>query len=455
MTSIRSRLLISQMLAVVLTAGLVMLLTARLAWEGFNSVRDLGLEQIAETVLRHDETVVPPESTAGTNASDDSSMLEKRWFPDSQYLAHFVSQIWGPDGELIYSSLPEVGPPRQDAGHHIVLWNGQSWRIFTLPENELTVQVAVTTHIRRQQFYDLLFWLTVPLVLLVGGLGSLIYLVVTRSLKPIETIGQQVARQDPARLDRLPTEALPAEVVPLVQALNQLLDRMDALLSSQKRLLADTAHELNTPLAAVRLQGQLVRKAPEHERQAALDDLDQGILRIGRVVAQLLQLARLEPQAARPSFAEVPLHELTRQAVVDFSAQATQAGLDLGLTACDPVTVWGDEHALRALLDNLLDNAIRYACGGRRVDVALQVQAGVAVIEVSDDGPGIAEADRERVLERFVRLHPQRPDGSGLGLAIVARTVGLHHGRLQLLTSAAGGLRVRVELPVAKPEPPA
>ncbi|TNF54771.1 MAG: HAMP domain-containing histidine kinase [Burkholderiales bacterium] len=452
MMSIRTRLLAWHMLALVMTAGVVMFLTSRLIWEGFNSVRDLGLEQIAETVLRHDETLGPTPPGVKPRVSDDSSMLEKRWFPDEEYLAYFVSQIWGANGKLVYSSLPEVGPPQQSAGHHIVSWNGQSWRVYTVPKDALTVQVAVTTHIRRQQFYELLLWLAIPSALLVLGLGTLVYLVVVRALKPIEAIGQEIARQNPAELERFPTEKLPSEIVPLGQALNQLLDRMDALLANQKRLLADAAHELNTPLAAIRLQGQLVRRAPEIERAAALDELDKGIQRAGRVVSQLLLLARLEPEVARASFAEVSLDQMVRQVVVDFSARAAEQGLDLGLVACDKVDAWGDGHALRTLLDNLVDNAIRYADSGQRIDVTLRRQDDTAVLEVSDDGPGIPEADRERVLERFVRLKTSRPDGSGLGLSIVARTVRLHNGSLQLLGASSGGLTVRVELPLRRSE---
>lgn len=453
MISIRTRLLAWHMLALVMTAGVVMFLTSKLIWEGFNSVRDLGLEQIAETVLRHDETLGPTPPGVKPRQSADSSMLEKRWFPDEEYLAYFVSQIWGPNGKLVYSSLPEVGPPQQGPGHHIISWNGQSWRVYTVPKDELTVQVAVTTHIRRQQFYELLLWLALPSALLVLGLGTLVYLVVIRALQPIDAIGQEIARQNPADLERFPTEALPSEIVPLGQALNQLLDRMDALLVNQKRLLADAAHELNTPLAAIRLQGQLVRRASEAEREAALEELDKGIQRAGRVVSQLLLLARLEPEVARSSFTEVSLDQMVRQVVIDFSAQAAEQGLDLGLVFCDPVMAWGDEHALRTLLDNVVDNAIRYAGSGTRIDVALRTQGDTAVLDVSDDGPGIPEADRERVLERFVRLKTGRPDGSGLGLSIVAHTVRLHNGSLRLLGSSSGGLTVHVELPLRRAQP--
>ncbi len=449
MNSIRSYLLAWQMLALILTAVVVSFLTSRLAWEGFNNVRDLGLEQIAETVLRHDETLGPTPPGTVSHVDPDSSILEKRWFADEDYLSQFVSQVWGANGDLLYSSLPEGGPPQQNAGHAIVLWQGQSWRVFTMPKDELTVQVAVTTHIRRQHFYELTLWLAVPMVILVLGLGGLIYLVVTRSLRPIEKMCDEITRRDVADLDRFPTEDMPREIAPLGTALNQLLERLDALLANQRRLLADAAHQLNTPLAAIRLQGQLARRASDEERLVALDELDKGVARVGNVVSQLLQLARLEPEAVRPDFVPVQLDEMVTQVVIAFSGRAMENGIDLGLAACDKVVVWAEPHSLRGMLDNLVDNAVRYCPSGAHIDLKLTKADGSAVIDVLDSGPGIAPEDRKRALERFVRLDHGRSQGSGLGLSIVDRIVKLHEGTLEMRDSPSGGLWVRVVLPVA------
>jgi hypothetical protein len=176
--------LIWQLSALLLTAVVVSVLTFRLAWLGFNDVRDQGLEQIAETVLRHDPSLDASSIPAPSLAQQDVSILEKRWFADDEYLDQFVSQIWNRQGQLLYSSLPEVGPPMQTPGHHIVDWHGQSWRLYTLPRAERMVQVAVTTHIRRQHFYELITWLLIPLGVLVLVLGMLIHQAVLRSLRP-------------------------------------------------------------------------------------------------------------------------------------------------------------------------------------------------------------------------------------------------------------------------------
>lgn len=446
MISIRSQLLAWQLLAVVLTAAVVGLLTSRLAWEGFNNVRDLGLEQIAETVLRHDETLGPtPPSFSLENP--DGSMLKKRWFPDERYLAQFVSQVWGSDGQLVYSSLPEVGPPEQPLGHSITSWAGQSWRVFTMDKDGLTVQVAVTTHIRRQHFYELTLWLAVPMAMLVLALTLLNYLVVNHSLLPIKQMCDEITRRDATSLERLPTEVMPQEIAPLGRALNQLLERLDDLLANQRRLLADAAHQLNTPLAAIRIQGQVARRATGLEQVAALDELDKGISRVGHVVSQLLQLARLEPEAMQPDFESVQLDQLVTQSIIEFSDRASAKNIDLGLTHCEKVTVWGETHSLRDLVDNLIDNALLYCPAGSRVDIELRSNGDSVLLDVMDNGPGIAAADRKRAVERFVRLNQVQTQGSGLGLSIVDRIAKLHGGTLSLEEAPTGGLLVKIVLP--------
>jgi two-component system OmpR family sensor kinase len=447
--SIRSRLLLWQISALLLTAVVVSVLTFRLAWVGFNDVRDQGLEQIAETVLRHDPSLDASSIPAPSLAQQDVSILEKRWFADDEYLDQFVSQIWNRQGQLLYSSLPEVGPPMQTPGHHIVDWHGQSWRLYTLPRAERMVQVAVTTHIRRQHFYELITWLLIPLGVLVLVLGMLIHQAVLRSLRPLENMHRELNQHDVAGLQPVSTRELPREIAPLAEALNQLLTRLDNLLVNQRQFIADAAHELNTPLAAVKLQAQLVRRAPETDRVSALDELDRGIARTSHLVSQLLLLARLEPDARQPQPSLVQLDELVRGAVVSFAARATDQRIDLGLISADPACVWGDGQALRALLDNLVDNALRYAGEGARVDLALRVVGNQAVLEVMDNGPGIAPMDRERVQERFVRLDQGHSTGSGLGLAIVRHIADLHRAQLELTEAPSGGLLVRIRLALA------
>jgi two-component system, OmpR family, sensor kinase len=441
--SIRAQLLLWLISSVLITTLVVGFLTARLTWSGFNNVRDMGLEQIAQTVMRHDEAA--PDSPSPPIASTA--------LPDDD-LDQFVSQIWDRSGQLIYSSLADVGPPLQSPGHHIVTWQGESWRLYTLTHDRRIVQVAVTTDVRRQHFYSLTPWLLVPLVLLVLSLGLLTRTGVDHVLHPLEQLRRDIAQRSPQGLQAIGTTHLPAEIAPLAETLNQLLTRIEQMLSHQRRFLADAAHELNTPLAVVKLQAQLVRRARPGEWDAALDQLDAGIDRASRLAFQLLQLARLEPDGRRPLLETLRLDNLLREAVAGFSARAEQQGGDLGLAGADPVTLVGDPHALRTLVDNLIGNALTHNPGPVRIDVRLSVEPGHAVLEVCDDGIGIAPSDRQRVLERFVRLSPGDGKGSGLGLAIVNEIAMLHGGAVELDDSPGGGLTVRVRLPLADDHAP-
>jgi two-component system OmpR family sensor kinase len=435
--SIRSRLLLWLISSVLITTLVVGFLTARLTWSGFNNVRDMGLEQIAQTVMRHDEaSPAPPSAPVPSTALEDDD------------LDQFVSQIWDPSGQLIYSSLADVGPPLQRPGHHIVTWQGESWRVYTQAHDRRIVQVAVTTKIRRQHFYSLTPWLLIPLVLLVLILAVLTSTGVDRVLLPLEQLRSDIARRNPEGLQTIDTTGLPAEVAPLADALNQLLIRIEQMLKHQRRFLADAAHELNTPLAVVKLQAQLVRRARPGEWDAALDQLDAGIERASRLAFQLLQLARLEPEGRTALLQPLRLDDLLREAVAGFSARAEQQGCDLGLTGAEPVTLVGDPHALRTLVDNLIGNALAHNPGPVRIDVGLRMERQQAVLEVSDNGAGIAPQDRARVLERFVRLSPGDGKGSGLGLSIVSEIAALHGGTVELDDSPGGGLTVRVRLPL-------
>lgn len=471
MNSIRQRLLLWQITALVVTSVLCSALTYRLAWDAFNRIRDYGLEQIAWSVVRHGvqptmsadasrRLPVSPDRPAGApvDAAIDPATGEPVGPAPSalpaevpvEDLGQFVSQIWLEDGELVYSSLDDIGPPLQQPGFHLVQWQDEPWRVYTVVDRHQRVQVAVTSADRASDFTELLPSLVVPLCLLVLVLTLLIHTAVSRALAPLHALGRQIRQHD--NLQELPAidnSRLPEELLPLGQALNQLLARVDALLSGQRALLADAAHELNTPLAAIKLQAQLARRATDAQRSLALDELDRGIARATRLVGQLLQMARLEPdvreQERHPQ--PVAVDTLAAQVVAAFSAQADARGMDLGLVRRDRADVWADPAEMRVLLDNLVDNALRHADAGCRVDLNVVLDDDRVMLEVRDNGPGIAPAQRERALQRFVRLNPQSGNGSGLGLAIAASIVDQLGGDLELLDTPGGGLTVRIGLP--------
>jgi signal transduction histidine kinase len=437
--SIRGRLLLWQISALMLTGLLVSGITYILAWDAFNQLRDYGLEQIAYSVVRH-----------GVQYDDDEDVRNDR--------GQFVSQIWTADKKLFYSSIEDNGPPLQTPGLHVIGWKGNEWRIYSLQEGGLTIQVATTAASRARRFASIAPWLLIPLVVLVLVLGLLIRAAVGRALAPLEQVRAEIGQRGVMSLHALDAKGLPDEVAPLVGALNELLVNLDHALIAQRRFIADAAHELRSPLTAVKLQAQIAsRSNSASEREAALAQLSGGVDRASHLIEQLLDMARLEPSAQQITFAPIALDALLKQVVANFSTQAEARDIDLGVNSCAAVAIIGEINSLRMLLSNLVDNALRYSPTGGRVDVDLAVDeaASTAVLSVSDSGPGIPAAERERVFERFYRLAGSETPGSGLGLAIVRQVANLHGGHVELDTAPAGGLLVRVRLPLRRGDTPA
>ncbi|NUT13399.1 MAG: HAMP domain-containing protein, partial [Cupriavidus sp.] len=279
------------------------------------------------------------------------------------------------------------------------------------------------------------------------------WMAVGRGLRPLREIATEVRARDANTLAPLAVRPMPDEIAPLSAALNQLLARLSHAIDTQRAFVADAAHALRTPLAALQLQAQLVERADDGAaRDEAIAKLRQGLERLTHLVTQLLTLARQEPGAAVPPHEPVDLHQLAAAVVAEMAQAALDRDIDLGLdgsAGATPAVVRGDADALRILLTNLLDNALAYIPAGGRIDVAVRrgADAGSVELVVSDNGPGIPAEERARVFDRFYRVADAPTGGSGLGLAIVAE-IAQSHGARVMLEDAEPGLRVRVVFPV-------
>jgi two-component system OmpR family sensor kinase len=285
-----------------------------------------------------------------------------------------------------------------------------------------------------------------PIAVMVPLLLLLVWWVVRSSLEPVNRVRRQIATREADALHAVDTRELPDEVRPLVDELNLLFTRMRQAFAAQQHFVADAAHELRSPLAALRLQvEQLRRSVTDRERELAVQRLGSGLDRATRLVEQLLVLARQQatPAKAAPAV-PVDLKQLTQLVLHDaaYAAQSRQLQIDSTLDAC---SVSGQPEALRILISNLLDNAIKYTPPQGRIGLRLQAQPGGVVLTLEDSGPGIAADDRLRVLDRFYRAPGANGSGSGLGLAIVKTIVEAHGAALSMQTSGRlGGLRVDV-----------
>ncbi len=288
-----------------------------------------------------------------------------------------------------------------------------------------------------------------PLLYALPALALLLVIAIGFALAPLRQLARDVAQRAPDRLDPLPLESLPTEVAPLVTRLNSLFADIVRSLEHERRFTADAAHELRTPLAALKAQAQVaLASVDDMERMHALTQIIVGCDRATHLVAQLLTLARLDGGTPHP-MQDLALRQVAEEVLAMSAGDAIERGCDLVLSDGDSL-VHGDPLLLEVLLRNLVDNALRHS-GGTQIEVSIAVQGAQAVLTVSDNGRGIAAERRERVQQRFYRGANADSSGSGLGLSIVRRIAELHGGTLAIGSPAAGnGVVLRLGLPLAK-----
>jgi two-component system sensor histidine kinase QseC len=332
--------------------------------------------------------------------------------------------------------------------------NGHVWRVYSVwdAHHEYLVQVGEAADAREHLADEILKKLVQPLLVSLPLLGLLIWIAVGAALKPIDRIGADLARRDPKYLAPIAGE-VPGEMAPMVQRLNSLLERVRSSLEGERRFTSDAAHELRTPLAALKTQLQVARAEPdETARKHAMDQALAACDRATRLVEQMLTLARLEHDAWQTQGAAVDLHQLAAHALADAAPLAAEKQIQLSLEGEAGLTVKGHAGLLAVLIRNLVDNALRYSPPQTEVSVRVIRSAAGVMLEVEDQGPGIPAAERETILQRFHRLEGETAPGSGLGLSIVVRIVQLHQAELVLSDGAEGrGLKVSVGFGPAEP----
>lgn len=434
MTSIRRHLLLWLLLALGLAlagGGGTVYLSAR---DVVNEIADLHMRQVAGAL--------PSQSFPAIHAISKQEELNER----------IALQIWDRSGGTLYQSDHSSGlPQRAEIGFTTVAGaNGADWRVYSELAGDNVIQVAQPISARSDMAARMALRTVGPLLIVFPLLALAILLTVRRGLLPLERIAFQVERRSAESLDPLNPGPMPSEVQPLVGALNGLLDRLRHAFDTQRAFVADAAHELRTPMAALKLQTQIAERAPTAaERARTLHALHAGIDRASHLIQQLLDLAREEDAAQSAVHVRCALDSLVREAVAERAALAIERGIDLGVARADPVSVMGDHASLQRLAGNLIDNALRYTPRGGRVDVDAIRAVGAVLLRVSDTGPGIPVEHRERVFDRFYRVPGMRESGSGLGLPIVRSIASAHCANVSLDDNPGGGLRVTVSFLVA------
>ncbi|HOW48231.1 MAG TPA: ATP-binding protein [Rubrivivax sp.] len=436
MRSIRARVLAAVLGLLGAAALLIGALTYRGVHAEVETLFDYQLRQMALS-LRDQGEVAPAQAAALADGQLD-----------------FVVQIWTADGRAIYAPRPHAQLPlRAQLGLADVSVGGATWRSYTVATPSRVIQVAQPLAVRRRLAAEAAWRSVWPLLLVAPLLGAAAWWGTMHALAPLERLAGALRRRDAASLAPLPESGLPDELAPLVAALNTLLQRLAAALDAQRSFVADAAHELRSPLTALKLQLQQLKRAPDDARRAAaVEALAGGIERAARLVEQLLALARSEPGAAVAPLLALDLGETARAALAEVAPLAAARGAQIELLADEPVWIDGDRAGLQALVRNLADNAVRHGGAAARVEVRVRRDGAQAELCVDDNGPGIEPAQRAQAFGRFVRgvgggQPGEGAEGSGLGLAIVRSIAERHGGHAALEESPLGGLRVRVRLP--------
>lgn len=317
----------------------------------------------------------------------------------------------------------------------------------------LYVRVAETLHKREILAREALIYMIAPQFMFLAGIVLLVWYGIGRGIAPLSRIRDAISRRTHEDLSPLDETGLPAEVHEQVHVINDMMFRLGKTITAQRRFIADATHQLRTPITVLRTQTELALRVGEPDQLRALvTKLDSATARLARLANQLLNLSRAEavPEGAL-DFARIEVAEMVEDVVAGLVPAALDKQIDISVDIADSLpAVRGDRQLLSEMLANLVDNAIRYTLDGGRIDVDVRSADGRVVFAVSDNGPGIPEQERQRVLERFYRGADAGAEGSGLGLAIAHEIISLHGGTIALGQAPGDtGLRVTVEIPVA------
>ena len=442
-TSLKQRLLVLAMVTVMSVWVAAVTVTYFDARKELNDVLDAHLAQAAVLLVAqstHELDEIETEHAASPH----------------KYSPRIAFQVW--EGGRILR-IHSVNAPSEhfatiDLGFSDTVVNGEAWRVYSSwdSSHEYLIHVAERMEVRDQLAITIARNLLQPVLFSLPLLAILLWVAVSRGLKPLVNLTREVEQREPDNLAPLDASSVPREVMPLIERLNRLFSRISLSIQKERRFTADAAHELRTPVAAIKAQAQVAQAASsKEERIHALDNAILGCDRASHLIEQLLTLSRADTLEG-DVIEQCHLRNIAIEVIASLVPAALEKGVRLefmededatALTRVDKTEVRGNPALLRALLRNLLENSIKHTAPGTSVQVRITREAGKFSLSVSDEGPGIPEQEREKVLERFYRPLGTQSSGSGLGLSIVKRIAEVHDASLQIGPARDGrGLRV-------------
>jgi two-component system OmpR family sensor kinase len=451
MNSIRQRLLRNLLVGMVLITSIAGILTHRHVRIELDELYNANLQQVARFMVSKLER--NDLSTFDTTPQKPPTRIA---WEEEDYLI----QVWSREGTLISQEVAAIThaqiPLDATQGFSRKDINGESWRIYRADGAHVIVQIAQPETARLSAIHEISAQLLGPLLLQVPLLILVVWLSVRHGVIPLDLLSKVIAQRKPGALTAIDGTDQPRELQPLIATLNELLARLSAALQQQRNFVADAAHELRTPIAALQLQLDLLERATEPaDRAQAIAQLHNGLQRTTHLIQQLLSIARAESGSATPFLQLVNLPSVIETTMERHLPYARKRQLDLGVTRLESASISCARGDIESVLDNLVSNAIRYTPYGGRVDLALYCDQLYAVIEITDSGLGIPPLERERIFDRFYRVLQKNVDegvveGSGLGLAIVKTICDRYQAIIQIDSGDNGkGTRFTVRWPLS------
>lgn len=460
--SIRTYLLINLLLSITLITSLAIVSNLFLAHNNIQNQLDLQLIQtsvqlkdILEATTRFKDPGLLEKHIQHDIEPNIQPLLKtdvlKRAFLD--YNSKFYYQVWKKNQALLLQSsgAPDITLDTDKMQLSTRWYQGERWRVFTTYDQGLQryLMVCEKADLRQKLENQLTQDSIIIMLITYPFLGLLIWFVVGKALATLKNIAKEVSHRAATYLEPVDLSAVPTEIEPVIHELNSLFQRLQEAFEREKRFAADAAHELRTPLAALKTQAQVLLHSQTFlHNQAPLLKLMEGVDRATHVIQQLLTLSRMLPQEGLQDPEDVNLTSVARETMALLVPSALERAIDLELKAPPSTMITGNSTMLGVLLRNLIDNAIRYSPPGSEVCIEILDEPHKVTLHVIDNGPGIAPDLRERVFERFYRIIGTKAMGTGLGLGIVRQIGLLHHAKIELNTPKNGqGLDVTIHFP--------
>ncbi len=486
--TIHKRLLLGLITAVVILWGVVILFVYRAAQSEVEEVYDAALAQEARvlaTLLIHEadeeverrevlqrlvselgeralwrsplltQLVIKYGKETGPDKQDDYlTLLSSETSPGHKYESKIAFLVSYDDGRPMLRSPNAPSFHLDNEGFDNLGDGEEGWRVFGLSIQDPTLRVHVGERmaVRQETVKAILINSLWPMFLSLPILGLIIWATIGKGLRPLEQVAETVEQRAPGSLQPIPTDNVPGEVIPIVDSLNRLFLRVQKAMENERRFTANAAHELRTPLAALKTQAQVKQLDDNNEENASfLNNIVNGVDRTTHMLEQLLTLARADTMQREIILSQqLDLRAVVADVLAMIGGRALDKQIELSLDSPDmPLNIQGDEATLSILVRNLVDNGIRYTPTGGVVRVQLLLESDTICLLVEDSGPGVPEAEREDLFQRFQRGEGVEAQGSGLGLSIVKQIADLHGADVILTDVASGqGLRVVVSFPI-------